>query len=130
MTGPRELLRRLAAHDEVCLRAVLAPRSPLGEVVLDPPALDRRARALVELAALLATDAPTPSVRCAVDRAATTGADDDTLVHVLQAAAGAAGAAQTVKSARRLALALDVDTAHGPLAKQPGFDRSLHRLGT
>jgi alkylhydroperoxidase/carboxymuconolactone decarboxylase family protein YurZ len=130
VTPPRELLRRPAAHDEVCLQAVLAPHSPLGRAALGPPALGRSARALVELAALLATDAATPSLRCAVDRAATTGADDRTLVHVLRAAASAAGAAQTVKSAGRLALALDVDTDHTPLAQQPGLEPSRHSFGT
>ena len=117
MTSPRDLLRRLAAHDEACVQAVLSPRSAVGEKLLDPPALGRTTRALVELAALLASDAPTPSLRCAVDRAATTGADDRVLVQVLETAASAAGAAQTVKSACRLALALDVDTEQAPLAK-------------
>jgi alkylhydroperoxidase/carboxymuconolactone decarboxylase family protein YurZ len=111
MNATRELLLRLAAHDEVYLQAVLAPRSQLGTTgVLDPPTLDRTVRALVELAALLATDAATPSLRCAVERAAGTGVDDQILVQVLKTAAGAAGTAQTVKSASRLALALDVDT--------------------
>jgi hypothetical protein len=110
MNATRELLQRLAAHDELYLQAVLAPRSQLGAVQLNPPSLDRTVRALVELAALLAADAATPSLRCAVDRAAGTGVDDQILVQVLKAAAGAAGTAQTVKSASRLALALDVDT--------------------
>ena len=109
MRTTRYLLRRLAAHDEVYLQAVLAPRSRLGGMVTQPPALDRMARALVELAALLAADAATPSLRCAVEQAAATGADDYTLLHVLETAAGPAGAAQTVKSASRLALALDFD---------------------
>jgi hypothetical protein len=102
----------------------------VGEAVLHPPALGRTARALVELAALLASDAATPSLRCAVDRAATTGADDHVLVHVLETAASATGAAQTVKSACRLALALDVDTEQPPLAKQAGLDRARHGLRT
>lgn len=73
--------------------------------------LDRRTRVLVLLAALLAADAATTSVRWAVERAAATGIDDETLVSVLVTAGSAAGAAQTVTGASRLALALDVDPA-------------------
>ena len=63
----------------------------------------------MELAALLAADAATPSLRWAVDRAAATGAGDDKLVQVLLASASAAGSACTAASAARLALALDLD---------------------
>jgi alkylhydroperoxidase/carboxymuconolactone decarboxylase family protein YurZ len=119
VSATRELLGKLAAHDELCVQAVLAPQSTLGQAVLEPPAIGRRVRVLVELAALLAADAPTPSLRWAVDRAAATGADDHTIVQVLAAAACAAGAAQTVKSASRLALALDVDT-ESALAEKTG----------
>jgi hypothetical protein len=71
--------------------------------------LDRQTRALVQLSALIADDAPTASLRWAADVAATAGADDTTLVRVLAAAARATGSAQTAKTAPRLALALDVD---------------------
>jgi alkylhydroperoxidase/carboxymuconolactone decarboxylase family protein YurZ len=71
--------------------------------------LDRRTRALVQLSALLADDAGTDSLRWAADVAAAAGADDAALVRVLTTAAAATGAAQTVRSAPRLALALDVD---------------------
>lgn len=71
--------------------------------------LDRSIRVLVELAALLATDAPTTSVRWAAERAAAAGAGDEELLGVLLAAGAAAGEAQMVTSAPRLALALDVD---------------------
>lgn len=114
MNSTRDLLQRLAAHDDVYLQAVLAPRSPLGKVLLDPPSLDRAVRALVELAALLAVDAATSSLRCAVDRATGTGIDDQSLVQVLKTASAAAGAAHAVRSASRLALALDIDTDRAP----------------
>ena len=65
---------------------------------------------LVELAALLAVDAPTTCLRWAAERACATGADDHMLVYVLETAALAAGSAQAVASAPRLALALDLDT--------------------
>jgi hypothetical protein len=103
----RELLRRLAASDESALEAWLSlAGSTGGGIALN---LDRATRVLVELAALLATDAPTTSVRWAAERAAAAGADDAALVGVLLAASAAAGGAQTVTSAPRLALALDVD---------------------
>jgi len=94
VTTARELLRQLAAS---------------GHVDDAEPALDRQTRALVQLAALVAVDASTPALRCTAERAAATGVRDEALVHVLLAAARAAGAAQMVRSAPRLALALDVD---------------------
>jgi alkylhydroperoxidase/carboxymuconolactone decarboxylase family protein YurZ len=103
----REFLRRLAAGDESFLKAALS-RSEDGREGIEPT-LDRSTRMLVELAALLAADAPTTSVRWAAERAAATGADDEKLLGVLLAAGAAAGEAQTVTSAPRLALALDLD---------------------
>jgi len=98
-----EFLRRLAAGDERCVRAVLSGGHG------HPRTLDRVTRALVRLAALIAADASTTSLRWAAEKAATAGADDAVLVQVLVSAATAAGAAQTVTSAPRLALAIDVD---------------------
>ncbi|HYZ80950.1 MAG TPA: hypothetical protein VE571_06760 [Solirubrobacteraceae bacterium] len=106
-TTTRELLRRLAASDEASLEAAFSPAGNGGDGIV--PHLDLVTRLLVELAALLATDAPTTSVRWAAERAAAAGADDDTLVGVLLTAGAAAGGAQTVTSAPRLALAIDVD---------------------
>jgi alkylhydroperoxidase family enzyme len=98
-----ELLRRLAAGDEPSLRVILSERHD------QPGALDRVTRALVQLSALLAADAGTTSLRWAVDRASSVGVDDAALVQVLLSSAYATGFAQTVASAPRLALALDVD---------------------
>ena len=102
------MLRRLADGDERSLAAVVsaAPQWAGG----DGTGLDRPTRVLVELAALLAADAPTTSVRWAVERAAANGVDDEELVGVLLVAGAATGGAQTVTSAPRLALALDLDT--------------------
>jgi 4-carboxymuconolactone decarboxylase len=100
---PEELLRRLAAGDERCLEAVLSVVPPSGA------ALDRPTRALVQLAALLAADAGTASLRWAVDIASAAGVDDASLVQVLLSAAAATGTAQAITSAPRLALALGVD---------------------
>jgi alkylhydroperoxidase/carboxymuconolactone decarboxylase family protein YurZ len=103
MDGSAELLRRLAAGDESSLRAVLSAAPPAD------PALDRPTRALVQLAALLAVDAGTSSLRWAVEIASAAGVDDAALVRVLLTAASTTGTAQAVASAPRLALALDVD---------------------
>jgi hypothetical protein len=60
----------------------------------------------VRLAALLAMDASTESLRWAVDLAAAAGADDDALAAVLIVSGHTAGAAQLATSASRLASAL------------------------
>ena len=104
----QELLRSLSDGDErslaMTIRAAAEWAGPRGT------GLDRPTRVLVELAALFAADAPTTSVRWAVERAAATGVDDEELVDVLMVAGAATGEAQTVTSAPRLALALDLDT--------------------
>jgi alkylhydroperoxidase family enzyme len=102
--GTKELLRRLAASDERSIRDVLT-----GRPCAHGGGLDRVARALVQLAAMVAVDAPTTSLRWAVDVASGAGVDDAALVRVLVSAASATGAAQTVASAPRLALAVGVD---------------------
>jgi hypothetical protein len=99
----KELLRALAQNDERRIRDVLAGSCPYGA------SLDRAALALVRLAAMLAVDASTTSVRWAADVAGCAGVDDATLVDVLLLVASATGAAQTVASAPRLALAVGVD---------------------
>jgi alkylhydroperoxidase/carboxymuconolactone decarboxylase family protein YurZ len=80
---------------------------------LTTPALDRRTRVLVRLAALIAVGACTESLRWAVELASTSGADDDALAAVLLATASAAGSAQLVEIAPRLALALGFEPAPG-----------------
>jgi hypothetical protein len=103
VNATENLLRRLAANDELYLRAVLSPRRP------SSAALDRVTKALVELSALVVADAATASLRWSVERALSTGLEDAAVIQVLLSAASAAGAAQTVASAPRLALALDLD---------------------
>jgi 4-carboxymuconolactone decarboxylase len=112
VSEPLDLLRRLARHDERSLRTVLAPTPHLaGDGGRCGSSLDRRTRLLVRLAALLVLDAPTNTLRWAVDLASTTGADDDDVAAVLLAAGSAAGSAQLVASAPRLALALGFEPA-------------------
>jgi alkylhydroperoxidase/carboxymuconolactone decarboxylase family protein YurZ len=103
----REFLRGIAASDGRCL-GDLVSRHYRGED-RGPPGLHPSVRVLVELAALLAADAPTATVRWAAERAAAAGASDEELVGVLLATGPAAGEAQTVSSAPRLALALDLN---------------------
>ena len=111
--APREaqdLLRRLARHDECSVRSVLAPRPELGDAEARAgQCLDRTTRGLVRLAALLAIGASTESLRWAVDLASASGVDDEAVTAVLIAAGLAAGSAQLVASAPRLALALGVE---------------------
>jgi alkylhydroperoxidase/carboxymuconolactone decarboxylase family protein YurZ len=105
---PEALLRQLADSDERRLRQVLTP-APAAADRPSGQSLDNRTATLVALAALLALDASTASLRWAVERASCTGADADEIVAVLLSAAPAAGAAQLVASAPRLALALDFE---------------------
>jgi hypothetical protein len=114
----RDLLRRLAANDEGSLRTVLAP-SPItsGHVPRPVLALDRKTRSLIHLAALLVIGAPTESLRWAADLAGTSGADDGALAAVLLAAGPAAGSAQVVATAPRLALALGLEPADETAAR-------------
>jgi hypothetical protein len=104
-----DLLRRLASHDEGLLRHVLRPVPAPEPEPNNLCALDRRTRTLVRLGALLAIDAAIPSLRWAVELAAASGAGDDALAAVLVSAGGAAGSAQLVASAPRLAQALDLE---------------------
>src|SRR5437763_11382774 len=108
----RDLLLRLAAGDERSLRAILRPvlEPARSEASAGGPSLDRRTRLLVCLGALLALDASTDSVRWAVDLAGAAGAGEDAVAAVLLATGSAAGSAQLVSSAARLAAALDYET--------------------
>jgi alkylhydroperoxidase/carboxymuconolactone decarboxylase family protein YurZ len=110
VSDERDLLRRLAAGDERSLRGVLAPtpeRRPADPAF--PAALDRRTRELVRLAALMAVEASSTSLRWAVELASTSGVEDGAMVGALAATAAATGTTQAVSNAPRLALALGFD---------------------
>ena len=106
----RDLLLRLAAGDERSLQAILRPTPEQGLQDAGARSLDRRTRLLVRLGALLALDAPTDSLRWAVDLAGAAGAGEDAIAAVLFATGSAAGSAQLVSSAARLAMALDYES--------------------
>jgi alkylhydroperoxidase/carboxymuconolactone decarboxylase family protein YurZ len=108
-SGPQQVLQRLAAGDERTLGAVMSPAPGGAADELAPRSLDCRTRALIRLAALLVLGAPTVSVQWAAELASAAGADVETMIGVLLAAAPAAGSAQVSESAPRLALALGFD---------------------
>ena len=134
MSEARDLLRRLAAGDERVLRSAMAPTPEFErDYMLGAPALDRRTRVLVRLAALIAVGACTESLRWAVELASASGADDDALAAVLVATGFAAGSAQLVATAPKLALALGFDNTTGGegdplLAEEPRVGRPHDRL--
>jgi 4-carboxymuconolactone decarboxylase len=104
-----DLLRRLAFNDE---RA-------LGMVLTRPPGSDRgtdlssKVEILVQLAALLAVGAPTPSLRDAVGHASALGTTTNEIVGVLVSVGPTIGLASLVASARRLAMAMGYDLENG-----------------
>ena len=111
MRGPEdELLHRLTRNDERTTGAVLALRAESADhSVADAAALPPRVRALVRLAALFAVDAPTSSLRWAVELASCAGVDDDDIVGALVTVGSDIGLAQVVSTAPRLALAIGYD---------------------
>lgn len=106
----RELLGRLSDNDESAVRMVLALRGePSGRCPAIGGALTPRVGMLVRLAALVALDASTTSLRWAVELACCAGADDDEIVRVLRTIGPDVGAARIVGAAPRLALAIGYD---------------------
>ena len=111
ITSREQLLRGLAAGDENLLRSVLAV-SPLrtrpartARSASLPPAT----RALVVLAALLAANGSTTSLRWAVELGDQAGVEDEEVIAVLATVAAVVGSARVVAAAPRLALAIGYD---------------------
>ena len=102
MDQVEQLLRRLALNDEKLVASVLARTVGDGP----PPALSRKAEALVQVGALLSVGASTTSLRWTVELAQSTGATDEEILGVLVAIGPAVGLARMVAEAPRLALAL------------------------
>jgi len=108
------LLRRLTDNEESSVRTVLSLRpEATGDCPTFSTALTPRMRMLVRLAALVALDASTASLRWAVELASCAGADDDEIVRVLSAVASEIGAARIVSTAPRLGLAIGYDVEVG-----------------
>src|SRR5689334_21945729 len=102
MDPVEHLLRRLALNDEKLVGSVLARTAGDGP----PPALDRKAEALVKIGAMLSVGASTASLRWTVELAQSTGATDEEILGVLVAIGPAVGLARMVAEAPRLALAM------------------------
>jgi alkylhydroperoxidase/carboxymuconolactone decarboxylase family protein YurZ len=103
----QELLRRLGDSEEESIQTVLALRpSATGErdVALTP-----RILTLVRLAALVAGDASTTSLRWAVELAWSAGAADEEIVGVLLSIGREVGLPRIVDGAPRLAAAIGYD---------------------
>jgi alkylhydroperoxidase/carboxymuconolactone decarboxylase family protein YurZ len=104
------LLRGLAEGDDRSVRSVLVltvtETSPHVQV---PRVLSPYTASLVHLAALLATEASTTSLRWGVEMARDAGAGDEAIVEVLSTVASTVGWARVVAAAPRLALAIGYD---------------------
>jgi hypothetical protein len=98
----------LSLHDERAVARVLSAAP------ISAPTLDARTEALVQLAGLLASGAPTASCRVAVERARAARVGEDEIVSVLVAIAPALGAARLVATVPALALAIDYDLDDDP----------------
>ncbi len=105
-----KFLRRVTDGDEEAIRTVLAfgpqPAKGAGEIEAQ---LTPTIRMLVRLAALVALDASTVSLRWAAEQACCTGANNDDIVGVLVAVGADVGLARLVAAAPRLALAIGYD---------------------
>lgn len=110
-TAREQLLRGLAAGDENLLRSVLAVSPLRARPARTPPpaGLPPATRALVVLAALLAANASTTSLRWAVELGDQAGVEDEEVIAVLATVAAVVGSARVVAAAPRLALAIGYD---------------------
>jgi hypothetical protein len=102
-----QLLRRLGEGEDESIQTVLAIRpGATGECEL---ALTPRVLTLVRLAALVAGDASTTSLRWAVELAWSAGAPDEEIVGVLLSIGREVGLPRIVDGAPRLAAAIGYD---------------------
>lgn len=109
MHEAEQLLRRLTESEDESLRSVLALRPDPGDGSECAVALTPRIRTLVRLAALVAGDASTTSLRWAVELAWSTGAVDEEIVGVLLSIGREIGLPRIVDGAPRLAAAIGYD---------------------
>lgn len=105
MASTEEWFRRLTIGDPSLMAALArGDGSPSSA-----PHLDGRTRWLLEIAALVALDAPPSSYRAAVDAAQRAGVRLADLLETLVAIAGTVGSARVVSAAPRIALAAGYD---------------------
>jgi 4-carboxymuconolactone decarboxylase len=104
------LLRGLAEGDDRSVRSVLVLTvTTTSHGVRPPSVLSAQTASLVHLAALLATEASTTSLRWGVEMARAAGAGEQAIVEVLSTIASTVGWAPVVAAAPRLALAIGYD---------------------
>jgi hypothetical protein len=109
MHEAEQLLRRLTESEDESLKRVLALRPDADDDGECAVALTPRIRTLVRLAALVAGDASTTSLRWAVELAWSTGAVDEEIVGVLLSIGREIGLPRIVDGAPRLAAAIGYD---------------------
>jgi alkylhydroperoxidase/carboxymuconolactone decarboxylase family protein YurZ len=106
-----DLLRRLALNDEATVGSVF------GAAISDdlPSALGYKTRALVRIAALIATEAAGASFQWAISSALSAGVEEDEVVGVLLSVAPVVGVARVAAAAPAIASALgyEVDLPDG-----------------
>jgi 4-carboxymuconolactone decarboxylase len=108
MAADEEVLRRLALHDEECIRSLLGIRL----VGAEAAGLAPRHLALVRLAAVVAVGASGVAYGWAVDAALAAGATADEIVGTLVAVAPLAGVAQVVAATPAVACSIGYDLDH------------------
>jgi 4-carboxymuconolactone decarboxylase len=108
MADYQAALRKLAVRDQAYVEQLWIDRP---KAVVDKP--DRPTRALIRLAALIASGGEQPSYQDAVERAILDGASPDDVVGTLIAVAPMTGIDRVVAAAPKVGLALgyDVDEA-------------------
>ena len=105
MTSAEDGFRRLTIGDPRLITSVARPDA----LPAAASRLDGRTEALLQVAALIALDAPLSSYRPVVEVAQRLGARLDDLLAVLIAVAGTVGSARVVSAAPRLAMAAGYD---------------------
>jgi 4-carboxymuconolactone decarboxylase len=109
MDPAEDLLRRVALNDENVLGNVMTRR--VGPDYRTE--LGSRVELLVRLGALLAVEAPAPSLREVVEKAAAVGVTTEEIVGVLVCVGPTIGLASVVASASKLATVIGYDLEDG-----------------
>ena len=108
MEQHERILCRLSIRDDAYVDRLLINRA----ANLSASRLDGKTHALVQLAALVASDAAPPSYLEAIESARRHDATDDEIVGVLIAVLPSVGPTRVVAAAPKLGLALGYDVAH------------------
>jgi 4-carboxymuconolactone decarboxylase len=121
MAAHEEQLRRLALHDEDCIRAVLAMNLNRDLEHDEASRLTPKTHALVRLAAMLALGAAPVSYQWGVGAALDAGATTDEILGTLIAVAPISGIARVVQATPDVALPIgyDLDAAFEELDPDP-----------